>query len=130
MPCTAGLAADYGVPVVYTGSREEVTAALLAGCPVMILVMGGAPNGRPTRGHYFLLSGYEAETGRYILTDPGGEGFGSPNCLTYVEPTSFVTGRYYIPSEHVGLYRQTFTWEEITEHQSGQFVIFGVSPGT
>ena len=126
MGCSEALAESFGVRIKYSDDRAEVTAALEGGCPVMILVQGMAPNNRITPGHYFLLTGYDASGDHYILTDPGGAGLGDPNCLTYVDQSNLVPGRSYVPSPYGTLYRQTFTWEELTSHKAGSFVIYGV----
>ena len=125
MVCSIPLAASFGVNVRYSDDRAEVTAALQGGCPVLILVQGMAPNNRITPGHYFLLTGYDAASGRYILTDPGGAGLGDPNCLTFVDQSNLIPGRSYVPSPYGTLYRQTFSWEELISHKAGAFAIFG-----
>ena len=125
MVCSVALAASFGVNVRYSDDRAEVTAALEGGCPVLILVQGMAPNNRVTPGHYFLLTGYDAASDRYILTDPGGAGLGDPNCLTFVDQSNLIPGRSYVPSPYGTLYRQTFSWEELRAYQAGAFAIFG-----
>ena len=126
---TAELCADYGLDVTQLDGNSPshqapITDALMDGCPVLVLVQHGAPAGRNTPGHYFVLSGYDIDTGKYFIHDPGGYPLYTSVNLSYCSGGVLNPDMDYVEAtECSGLYRPLWSWEEINEHAINYWII-------
>jgi len=67
-------AENSGANAEQIGGMDNVTQQIQDGNPVVLLGQGTIPPSDYKDGHYVTVSGYNSETGKYIVNDPTGKG--------------------------------------------------------